>query len=257
MILYFSATGNTRFAAHEVGRLLHEPIVKPFPQANESAHIALQAGERLGLVFPVYAWGPPEPVADFLRRMTVSSPHTTPYVYFLATCGDDMGCTRAILRRMLGRRGIELQAGFGLQMPNTYVALPGFDVDSDEVRTRKLEAAPARLAQIAEAVKAGRRVYDDIPGSLPRLKSYLLRPFFRRFLISDAAFRTTNACTTCGRCAKACPVSNIRMEAGAPHWQGRCCGCLACYHTCPHHALQLGARTRGKGQYLRDNHLKH
>ncbi len=256
MILYFSATGNTRFAAQHLGGLLHETVIRPIPKAGESAHITLKTGERLGLAFPVYAWGPPDPVTDFLRRLTVESPDAIPYVYFLATCGDDMGCTRAILCRAFKRRGIELQAAFGLQMPNTYVALPGFDVDTNRVRARKLAAAPKRLVEIAEMVKECRPVFEDIPGSFPCFKSYFLRPLFRRNLTSDKVFHTTEACIACGRCAKACPMGNIKVEADGPHWQGRCCGCLACYHTCPHHAIHQGTRTRGKGQYLYDNHVK-
>lgn len=58
-------------------------------------------------------------------------------VYFVCTCGDDCGYTDRIMRSILARRGIAVTGGFSVQMPNNYVLMPGFDVDSKEVETEK------------------------------------------------------------------------------------------------------------------------
>jgi NAD-dependent dihydropyrimidine dehydrogenase PreA subunit len=39
------------------------------------------------------------------------------------------------------------------------------------------------------------------------------------------------------------------MKDGLPQWQSDCSGCLACYHVCPHHAINFGKMTQKKGQY--------
>ena len=85
---------------------------------------------------------------------------------------------------------------------------------------------------------------------MPRLKSYVLRPLFNRFLVSDRPFHSNEACNGCSLCQKLCPVENIRMREGHPQWQGRCIGCLRCYHRCPQHAIEYGNQTRKKGQYF-------
>ena len=46
-----------------------------------------------------------------------------------------------------------------------------------------------------------------------------------------------------------CPVGNILIVDEVPQWQSHCAGCLACYHACPHHAINFGKMTQKKGQY--------
>ncbi len=264
MIFYFSGTGNTQWTARELARGLHEPLISiPVEweaHATEGPAAAFAytpaRGETVGFAFPVYAWGPPPLVLAFIERLKIISENGT-YVFFVCTCGDDMGRTRNILSRALLRRGIRLDAGFFLNMPDSYVALPGFDVDSDAERTEKLEKAPGTLKHILQTVqKRPRQYFEEKPGGFPWMKSYVIRPLFNRFLITDRPFRADERCTSCGLCARTCPVKNITMTDGKPHWKGHCTGCLSCYHHCPVQALQLGNRTRGKGQYLHDKYDK-
>jgi Fe-S-cluster-containing hydrogenase component 2 len=46
-----------------------------------------------------------------------------------------------------------------------------------------------------------------------------------------------------------CPVNNIIIVDGKPHWQHRCQQCLACLHYCPEIAIQYGDKTLKKGRY--------
>ena len=45
-------------------------------------------------------------------------------------------------------------------MPNKYVLLPGFDVDSHDVMTSKSAAAPTRINQIVEQINNGVDIND-------------------------------------------------------------------------------------------------
>ena len=81
------------------------------------------------------------------------------------------------------------------------------------------------------------------------LKSRVLKPLFYRFLVTDRYFSASDACTGCGLCARLCPLENIVMGSGRPHWTGSCTTCNACYHNCPFGAISFGRMTKGKGQY--------
>ena len=238
MILFFSGTGNSRMVAERMAVLLGE-------RAQDMAcglHPHLDEGESLGIVFPVYAWGVPRLVNRFLSSLQVGRR----YVWLLMTCGDDMGYADRRMARVLHR---EADAAFSVQMPNTYVCLPGFDVDSPEVAEGKVRDTLARLEDIALRVRHRESCQELTRGCMAWMKTYMLGPLFNAFLVTDRYFRTTEACIHCGLCARSCPTHDIEMQGDHPVWLHQdCTGCLRCYHHCPAHAIEWGRFTAGKGQ---------
>nr|MDE6490566.1 EFR1 family ferrodoxin [Muribaculaceae bacterium] len=245
MILYFSGTGNSYYVACELARLLGEPD----PVAMLSATPAIRmASSDVIWVFPIYSWGVPPVVVDCMQRFgfTGSGRH-----WMVCTCGDDIGLAHRQWEMIVNRRGWTPAGCFSVQMPNTYVMLPGFDVDSSEVESRKLRLAPERIAEIAANIKNGDAVVDVVKGTMPWLKTRLVYPGFVRHAMSPKRFNATDACVGCGRCSRECPLSNIKMDASSrPQWGRDCAFCLRCYHTCPVHAIAHGRYTSKKGQYL-------
>lgn len=251
MIYCFSGTGNSLRAARLLAQELKDEVVLMTEAAPE--RISADKTQTLGFVFPVYAWGLPRVVSHFIRQLPPAPKNAPRHVYAVLTCGDDIGCTDRLLRNALKERGYRLAAVYSVQMRNTYVCLPGFDVDSPRVEQSKTAEAEKRLHAIARNIAHQRpsSPEDVMPGSWPRLKSYVLRPLFNRFLTSDRHFRAdTSLCTGCGRCTRLCPLHNIRLDpvARTPLWRNHCTHCLACYHCCPHHAISYGKFTKGKGQ---------
>ena len=71
MILYFSCTGNTRWAAARLAEGLHDVAVNITTLPQEGAELRLAEGERLGFCFPVHGWRPPRYVRQFVSRLHV------------------------------------------------------------------------------------------------------------------------------------------------------------------------------------------
>lgn len=238
MIYYFSGTGNSLYVARHLADELGERLCSmtlPAPTNDEV----------IGLVFPVYGWGIPNVVEQFVRRYKASFEGA--YLYAVMTCGDDMGYTDRVLEKALGRK---LDAAFSVLMPDVYVCLPGFDVDSKEECREKFEKEKESVQLITECVKERQVVRHLKRGPFPWAKTYILRPLFNRYLVTDKYFRVDAlSCVSCGRCQKMCPVGNILIVDEVPQWQSHCTGCLACYHACPHHAINFGKMTQKKGQY--------
>ncbi len=246
MIAYFSCTGNSRRVAELLAGRLGERL-SAIDLRSAAQTIALGDGERLIFVFPIHSWGMPKGLAEALTALPIDG--TPGYCCMVATCGDDCGLAARQWRKAMAARGIVADAAFSVQMPNTYVLFPGFDVDKKDVEARKLAAAPAAVDAIAQQIEASARGDFSRHGAVAWLKSRVVYPWFMKG-VSDEKFCATDACVGCGKCAKACPTGNITIDNRRPHWHGNCLNCLACYHTCPLHAVAYGNRAAKKGQYL-------
>lgn len=251
MIYWFSGTGNSRWVAEQLARMLDERLIDIADAASRKQfRYKLSPGECIGWVFPIYSWGPPPVVLDFIKQWHIDEyekSHT--YCYMVATCGDDVGLSVEIFARALGY--IDLNAAFSVQMPNNYILLPGFDTDPAEVEHDKKERAIPRLDNIARALTRHEAITDVVTGKYKWLKSRIIRPLFLRFLMSDKRFAAdATRCNSCGLCATICPMHNIALDtSGKPQWHGNCAMCLGCIHRCPHKAIQYGKITRNKGRY--------
>ena len=247
MIFYYSGCGNSRHVAERLGELLDERLVF-IPKALREGQLdyTLQADERVGFVFPIYSWRPPQIVLDFVGKVRLKD--SPSYVYMVTTYGDDAGLADIVLGQALDIAGLRLDAAFGVAMPNTYVNMSFMDVDKPDVVQRKLEEAERRVGEVSGWIAARKRVTDLNRGGAPRLKTFVVGVGFNKW-VSDKKYRATDACVSCGRCAEVCPLHNITIEDGRPRWNGHCTHCEACYHYCPQNAVQFGRVTRGKGQY--------
>lgn len=248
MIFYYSATGNTRFCAEYLSRKLCTPVIDILQ--GEPSPEQLSSAKEIGFMFPIYCWGVPPVMTDFIRKAGEAVPAET-YLWIVASCGDETGLALKKLNKMCRNlRGRGADAIFSVTMPNTYVLLPGFDVDKPEVEKRKLDAAPARLDEIAETIVARRsNIYNVKQGSLPALRSAIF-PLFEKWGVNPARWHASASCVGCGKCAAICPVRNITMSRTRPVWGERCFSCCACFHVCPVKAVDYGSITRGKSQYL-------
>lgn len=250
MIFYFSGTGNSRYVAEELGRIIRENV---FSITADNVPSDVPTGDSIGFVFPVYSWGVPPNVITFIQNLTegfrnaVNVNHIP--VWCVMTCGDEVARAPEMFRKCLADCGMEVESIWSVIMPNNYVILPGFDTDPKDVEAKKLEACGSRIKEIAQGLIQHRRVCDVTVGSMPGLKTRLVYPLFKRWGIFPKKWHYTSFCVGCGICARECPYGNVTMSDGFPKWGDNCCSCLACYHSCPRHAVAYGNATAKKGQY--------
>lgn len=259
MIFYFSGTGNSEWATKEIAKNCNDTIhfipdeYRKFElnELNNKVEYTLKKDESLGFVFPCYSWGVPPVVSKFIEKLNIEN---VSYLYMVCTCGDDTGLTFEIFKRLTTQRFKMCDLAYSIIMPESYISLPGFDIDTKEKERYKLNAAKERISSICNDINnkvSGK--YDVIPGNMAWLKSTIVRPFFYKFLLSPSPFKATSQCISCKKCANDCPLHNITMKKGKPSWGSNCAGCLRCYHICPKHAIEYGPFTKNKGQYINPN----
>ena len=84
---------------------------------------------------------------------------------------------------------------------------------------------------------------------MDKLKSGPINALYYKFLVKAKAFYTTDACSGCGKCEKACVLNNITIKDGKPIWGNKCTHCMACICGCPTAAIEYGKKSQGKPRY--------
>ena len=247
MIFYFSGCGNSRFVAETLAENLDD-VLTFIPEAarNHQYDYTLAEDEALGFVFPIYSWAPPRLVLDFLKQLRLASKPN--YVYFACTCGDQCGQTEKIFRKALKEKGWTLSACFSMKMPETYIGMAGFKLDTEENARKKIEDTKATLAKNSPRLKNRECFSEMTVGGFAWLKSHLINKSFNKYATDDSKYFSKEQCISCGKCEEVCPLRNITLEEGRPVWHHHCTMCMACYHHCPVNTIQYGKATEGKGQ---------
>jgi formate hydrogenlyase subunit 6/NADH:ubiquinone oxidoreductase subunit I len=260
MLFYFSGTGNTLWVARQISQATNEQlynIPEELKKHDSTCTYNMKKDECIGFAFPVHSWGMPTIVSNFLKKLSLNG-YSQNYIYCICTCGDDIGLTDKSFKKEIAKHGWLLNGVFSVQMPNTYVCLPGFDVDAKNVEKQKIAGALDTIQTIKNHILAREETTLVVPGAYAWIKSNILQKLFLCMQngLSDHPFHVTDDCIGCSLCASACPVENIEFNNGKPKWSGHCTNCLACYHICPAHAVRYGRQTEKKGQYNLESLLK-
>ena len=249
MIYYFSGTGNSYAAAKFLAEGLGEDLMDIAAAVKESDYAyTLKEGEKLGFVFPVYAWAPPKMVTEFVKNLELYY-SGDPYIFAVCTCGASAGKTMDVFESALEENGLVLDSGFSVVMPDNCIVL--FDAEPKEKAAEMLEKADQTLENILRAVKLGWSDFFRVKrGKLGTVLTTAVNPAFSKGM-KTKSFYVTDACIGCGLCEKNCTSGCIEMTAGRPVWtEDHCNMCLACINRCPVAAIQYGKKTEKRGRYV-------
>jgi len=263
IIYYFSGTGNSLKVACdlalEIGDtefLTDETEVFSMVRAI-NGEIDLSA-DRIGLVFPVYMWGLPLIVSEFVKKLGGASElwrdEPDKYIFAVVTHGGFPGGALKMLHRSMAKTGVTLDAAFAVEMPGNYTPLYG--APSDEKQQKLFENEKEKVKKISDCVLSGERGRFEFSNCFVNAFSFLVHGFMsRRIPAMDKKFYADENCagnkpgSDCTVCADVCPVDNIKMIDGKPLWNHRCQQCMACLQWCPKEAIQWGKKTAGRKRY--------
>lgn len=243
-IYYFSATGNSLTVAKDI--VASFPSAELLPITRAIKDNSEQNFDIVGIIFPVYMFGIPLIVADFLKQVKLKP---QAYIFSVATLGGLCGLAHTQIKDILKQRGLSLALGFSVPMPGNYTPLYGaMPLEKQEEYFRKEKL---RISSIVNAVKEQKRGrIEEQPFILNFLLNKLLyKGGSRQIPLSGKNFWVTDDCVKCGLCAKVCPVGNIELVDGKPRWLIHCQHCMACLQWCPSAAIQYAKTTAGKRRY--------
>lgn len=254
MIFCFSGTGNSRWVASQLSEHFQDtnyPIGEY--ERTESPLIPefeLKPDEKIGFVLPIHSWGIPPIVTKFIADMQLKG-YNNQLVYCIMTCGDECGYADRMFHEAIEARGMTCRHLYSVAMPNSYICLPGFDVDVKELQVKKMEQLRIDLPKLISAIKNDHPIAFYNKGKrFLKIKSGLIYNMFVKHSLTDKPYICGENCNSCGKCVRVCPVNNIKLVDGKPQWQGNCTQCLACIHYCPNRSIEYGKITKDKGRYF-------
>lgn len=247
MIIYTTGTGNSKSVAYQIASCVGDrSVLTAESLLKAGATVEVPAGDRLIFVMPIHSWGPALMMLRLIDKVRINVDKA--WVVFV--CGDMCGNADKVFAKALSRKGISLQGAYSVQMPNNYILMKGFGIDSEELANAKLDDAPNRITLIVDAIISGRDGADlYVRGGMPSVKTGVVYKLFGSFAVKRVKFHALDTCVGCGHCANICPTSNITMRDGRPVWGDDCVQCVACIHRCPHNAIEYGNVSVGQGRY--------
>lgn len=237
-IYYFSATGNSLNVSLHLAKNLGDCNLIPISQAvrNESVEIT---SSRIGIIFPVFAWGMPRIVEEFVDKLSFNN---KPYIFAIVTCVAIQGNTLKDIRKQLRLKGVDLDAGFAVKSGRSSLmqlnALDKIIIKLDRQRLR-IKTAEDRMLEMEDKIK-------NLSKHKPETSSWIANIFgsmfhgvaINTFKEIDNSFVVDDSCKGCGNCAKVCPRSNIVIENNRPIFQHNCELCHACIQWCSNFAIK-------------------
>lgn len=236
-IFYFSATGNSLQTALDIANVLGNTDVVSISKAGMNYNCN---SEVIGFVFPVYAWGLPNMVHDFIKS---SNFNKKAYFFSVVTCGGAIGTCLTDVDDLLKGKGAYLHYGTKLPILSTYILM--VDIKTEKV-DKLLAKANDKLAVIIQDIKA--RKECKIKGSLALLRK-MHNKASANYKSTDKDYNVSKSCTRCGICVSVCPAKNIEIIDEKVTFRHNCEKCLACIHWCPQKAINYKNITQYKQRY--------
>lgn len=247
MIFYFSGTGNSRYAAERIGAMMDEKVIDMAKShKDERFTFEVKDQEKIGFVFPVYYYGPPVIVKEFMTKLKISGNEDS-YVFMVMTCGSSSGGADRYVSKILAEHGLEIKAFFSVPMVDNFIM--GYDLSDEEDRENINKRAEERLDKIAKSILV-KGVSDRKSSQFDQLLTSTVYPFYVRGR-NTKKFFADERCISCYLCEEICPVQAIKMVDGRPVWVlNQCVHCVACINRCPVEAIQYGDATKKRRRYV-------
>ena len=244
LVHYFSGTGNSLHAAHQISQELNQAGWETIFNAIEKRPCKETQEIELNLFFfPIYATSVPHIMRKYINRLPSGNGAKAAIISTngrINTRFRDGYQGWALLQARLLLRLKKYDVFFSdtLDYPHNMTAF--FPPRSIEKNQKIIEIILPRIQSITDKIINGKRYHrrffiPNIIWSLPfgYLYSLIGRRIIGKLYVADSH------CNNCGICIKQCPAKAIKTVHGQIQWNWNCEGCMRCINICPQKAIQV------------------
>ncbi len=222
-IFYFSGTGNSLWLAKKVKERLGGEI-RYIPKWSGD----ISAYDKLIIVCPVYSFGLPLPVFEFMKKLDSKAP-----LWIVMNYGGAAGSAAQFAYNHAKSCGLNIKRVYTMKMPENFTAVFSTPLIAPYNKSL-LKKAPKAIGKIIASIEKGEE--KSFPADKAD-KHKLYNQNKSSWGKMGERFSASSACTLCGKCVKSCPAENIAIADGKVIFGSKCVVCQACYHRCPQNAV--------------------
>ena len=250
MILYFSATGNTRFIAEEIAARTGDASLDLLKRIREKDYSPITSDKPFVVCVPVYVCEIPPFIIDLIRNTPLEGNKN---IYFVCTSGGYSGICSTMAKRLARKKDLNYMGSADFKMPRNYIANSTYPELTEEEIRHRIDVSYKHIPEIARLIKDEQKLVKlskhvwlfEILITVP------FTPVWTRIKQGVKRFSVSDKCIGCRKCANLCPLKVIRAdEKGRPVWDARMCAhCMSCIQNCPVEAIEYGDITQPKKRY--------
>lgn len=244
MILYFSGTGNSEYAAKRIGKEIDDEVTNLFEKIRTNDYCTMKSERPWIIVVPTYAWRIPHIVKKWLENTELEG---TKDIYFVMTCGGSIGNAAKYLGKLCVKKNMNYCGCAEITMPENYIAL--FSTPTEEEALQIIEQAECVIERTALCIKNKEKLSQSEISFKDKMNSGIINNLFYPVFVHAKKFYATDDCISCGKCVNVCPLNNVLIESGKPVWGDHCTHCMACICRCPKEAIEYGKHSHGLNRY--------
>ncbi len=235
--IYFSGTGNSRYAAELFCREYDKDAIA-YTIEDDDVLKAVNSADVIVFSYPVQFSTVPKIMRDFVTNN--KELWRNKKIFVIATMGLFSGDGAGMLGRLLESYGAEVIGGLHLKMPDS--------IADEKALKRPLEKNKELVIQAGQKIKeCVRQLKEGHPPLEGMGLLYRLAGFFGQRLYFGHKTKKYSSklkidkekCIGCGKCEKLCPMENIVIVGQKAVSGDRCTMCYRCINKCPEQAITL------------------
>ncbi|HPJ23836.1 MAG TPA: EFR1 family ferrodoxin [Bacillota bacterium] len=254
LYLYFSGTGNTKWAVHRFAEKYNSDSEKRIHSIEEVGidfDTMIKNSDMVMIAYPIYGSMMPENMERFLKLHLESLAYKP--IMVLTTQMKFSGDGAGLACYILNKANVKILATMHLNMPHNVVDMKIFRQHSDKEINRILIKADKKITSYINRikqkrkVKTGRAFYSRILGLLTQRMFY--RWFYQK--MKKMVRIDDDRCIACGKCVESCPAHNLILTDGKISTKNDCYVCYRCINICPTKAIRIMGKSFPRQQYFK------
>lgn len=244
VIYFFSGTGNNLAVARTLSKLLEDTDILPITTLLTHKKIDKKY-QIVGFCSPAYYCHIPPIVKKSMKNLIFTP---TQRVFTIVCCSGNQGHSLLDLRESVNSSNKEVNQEFSLTFPGNNILL--HDAYPKLYQKFLIKKAQKKLSKISYLILNNVKTKPASETILYKLANKnSLDQSIDTLHLKGSLFTINEFCIYCGRCAKLCPVDNIKVTYNSVTFSNKCQQCMSCIQWCPQHAINYLNQTQTRQQY--------